>query len=125
MNAQHIINKLQLQYPGKTIIKNDEDNPTEIICEIDPTGEHPEFDVAIAVIDHSIAHYHKLSKEEYEVIKGELVVTIDREKFALHTGEKITIYPGSIHSAVGSETWIKATSRPGWTPEDHILVKPD
>ena len=125
MNAQHIINELQQQYPGKTIIKNDEDNPTEIICEIDPTSEHPEFNVAIAVIDSSISHYHTLSQEEYEVIKGELIVTIDGKEFTLHAGEKITIHPGSIHSAVGRETWIKATSRPGWAPGDHILVKTD
>ena len=123
MNTKFVITNLQKSYPGKTIIKNNEENPTEIICEIEPTSEHPEYDVAIAVIDHSFPHYHEKSEEEYEVIKGKLVVTIDGKEFALRAGEKIIIYPGSIHSAVGRETWIKATSRPGWTPEDHILLK--
>ena len=121
MNAARIITELQQKYPGKNIIKNDEKNPTEILCEIDPTSEHPEYDVAISVIDYSIPHYHKRSTEEYELIKGKLVVMIDGKKFLLRVGEKITIHPGSVHSARGNETWIKATSRPGWTPEDHIL----
>lgn len=123
MNASSIIVQLQRQYPGKTIIKNNEENPTEIICEIDPTSEHPEHSVAIAIIDYSIPHYHNLSEEVYEVIKGELVLTIDSTKFVLHAGETMTIQPGSNHSAKGRETWTKITSHPGWTPEDHILVK--
>lgn len=120
MNARAVIAKLHKLYPGKTMVKNDEKNPTEIICEIEPTSEHAGYSVAIAVIDRSIPHYHKKSEEEYEVIKGNLVVTIEGKEFTLHTGEKITIFPGRTHSATGDETWIKATSRPGWKPEDYL-----
>lgn len=42
MNTQKIIQELQEKYPGKEIVLDSEDNPTEIICEIEPTSEHPE-----------------------------------------------------------------------------------
>jgi len=50
---------------------------------------------------------------------------IDDEKRVLSRGRVVTILPNSIHSAIGKETWLKVTSRPGWKPEDHILVLND
>lgn len=115
--------ELKQRYPGKNIVLNDEINPTEIICEIEPTKEHVEYDVAIAVIDKSIPHYHHKSAEEYEVIRGVLTLMVNGKKYLLNEGEKFIIEPELIHSAEGKETWIKATSRPGWTFGDHILLK--
>lgn len=37
MNSQSIIQLLTKQYPGRMIIKNNDENPTEIICETEPT----------------------------------------------------------------------------------------
>ena len=45
MNTARVIEKLQQQYPGKTIVKNNENNPTEIICEIEPTKKHPDYSI--------------------------------------------------------------------------------
>ena len=72
MNIQKVISELQEKYPGKKIFKNNEDNPTEILCELDPSSDHPEYSNAVAVIDKSAVHYHKKTTETYKVIKGEL-----------------------------------------------------
>ena len=123
MNKEKIINELKIKYPGKRIILNNENNPTEIICEINPSSEHSENSIAIAVIDNTEAHYHKQSIELYEVLKGSLFLVVDGKKHKLKKGESFTIKSSEIHSAKGQETWIKVTSRPGWALEDHLPAK--
>ena len=122
MDAEKVIRELSQRYPGKKIIKNEEESPTEILCEIDPTSDHPGRDVAIAVIDRSKPHYHKKTREIYEVTKGSLIVNKNGIDFHLKEGEKLVIEPGEVHFAVGDETWITTYSEPGWTMEDHILI---
>lgn len=121
MDVGRVVGELKKKYPRKQIIKNG-DPVTEIICEIDPTAEHPEWSAAIAVVEQIAAHYHKKTTEVYEVIKGKLQLNKDGENFKLSEGDVMTINPGEVHFASGNETWIKATSKPGWVIEDHILV---
>lgn len=123
MNVKKVIEELKEMYPGKRIVLNDKDNPSEIICEIEPASENAHKSVAIAVIDRAIAHYHKSSTEVYEVLKGKLTVWKDGEEFSLTSGERIIIEPKKIHSAEGHNAWIKVTSTPAWTSDDHFLVK--
>lgn len=123
MNANQIINELSKKYPGKKIIRNKEDNPTEIICEIDPAIKHPERSFVIAVIDKSEPHYHKETTETYEVAEGELMINRDGKEYKLKKGDKLTIKPEEVHYAIGNETWVKVYSKPGWIPGDHILIK--
>lgn len=122
MNIHRIIPQLKHQYPGKEIIYNPPDNPTEIICEIEPTSEHPERSVAIAVAGKSKPHFHKKSTEVYEIVRGTLFLFKDGEKHILYEGERMTIIPGTIHSAEGDECWFLTYSKPGWTAGDHIIV---
>jgi len=123
MNQTQVIKQLQQQYPGKTIICLPEDNPTEILCEIDPSSNHQDYSVVISIIDKSLPHIHDVTTEEYEILKGTLTLFRGNSQFELHQGERITIHPHEVHYAVGNETWIKVTSHPGWTPTDHILIK--
>lgn len=123
MNAERITQELKTQYPGKNIISLPRDNPKEILCEIDPSSKHPEYNTAIAVIDASAAHFHIISKETYKIIKGELHLFLNGKEKVLKTGEEYTIQPYIIHWAQGNETWAQVYSAPGWTAEDHILVK--
>ena len=123
MNAKKVITELSQKYPGKKIIKLPEDNPTEILCEIDPATNHPKKSVAISIIDKSEPHYHKKATETYKVIKGNLSVVIDGQKNKLEAGDSLSIKPRDIHYAIGDETWVEVYSEPGWVPEDHILVK--
>ncbi|AKM79766.1 MAG: Cupin 2 conserved barrel domain protein [Candidatus Beckwithbacteria bacterium GW2011_GWB1_47_15] len=123
MNTEKIIGELKAKYPGKAIILNPEDSPTEIIVEIEPTKDHLERSLALAVVGKSKPHYHKTTTEVYEVVKGELTLFIDGKKHVLKQGEKMTIKPGSVHSAEGDEAWFYTYSTPGWTFADHILTE--
>jgi len=122
MNKQKVIDELTKKYPGKNIVMNDPDNPTEIICEIETAKDNPDKGFAIAVVDTTIHHFHQDMEEVYEVERGNLVISIDGKETALTPGQKITIKPGQVHSAQGHETWIRVTSRPAWTPDDHWVA---
>jgi len=122
MNAKIIIQTLQKKYPGKTILKNDEKTPTEIICEIEPNKNHLDYSIALVVADKSIPHYHKKTTEEYKVIKGKLKVFKGKKSFVLKENQSIIIEPGVVHYVEGDETWFFTTSYPGWTLEDHIVI---
>jgi len=123
MNITDVIEQMQKKYPGKRILLNNRQNCTEILCEIEPTTSQSNKSVAIAVIDKTVAHYHDVTTEEYEVIKGVLELSIAGKKYVLNAGQKMTILPGQIHEATGNETWIKCTSAPGWRQKDHHLVE--
>jgi len=123
MNINKVIDTLKTKYPGKKIVLNSKENLTEILCEVDPTPLHPEKSTAISVIDMTEPHYHNNSTETYEVVKGSLTLLVDGKPQLLSVGHSATIYPGQIHSATGDETWVKVTSKPGWTKKDHILVE--
>ena len=114
MDTGKVIKELSKKYPGKKIIKLPEDNPTEIICEIEPG-------FAVAVIDKSEPHFHKKTTEIYEIMEGNLTVYIDNKEYELKEGGRLTIEPGKIHYAEGYETWVKVYSEPPWTTEDHIF----
>lgn len=121
MNVDQVVIELKAKYPGKEIIFDDPVNPSEIIVELEPTRDHPDRSLALAVVGKSKPHYHKTTTEIYEVIKGELKLTIDGKTFTLNPGEKMTIKPKSVHSAAGDETWFLTHSTPGWNFEDHII----
>jgi len=120
MNINAVLDELRKTYPKKTIILNNKDNLTEILCETEPSGLHADYSVAVSVIDATSSHFHRKTAETYEVIKGTLALTVDGKTTSLAPGESMVIAPGSVHSALGNETWIKVTSRPGWTASDHL-----
>lgn len=122
MNDKKVIKLLQEKYPGKRIIINDKKNPDEVICEIEPTNEHPSYSIAVAVIDRTKAHKHKKATEIYKVLKGKLVLHINDRIKELSAGESYSINPGNIHWAKGNEVWVECTASPGWTSDDHYLI---
>ncbi len=119
MIVKKILNSLREEFPGKAIIPNSENNPTEILCEIDPSVLHPDDSVAIAYIKKSEPHRHVKTVEIYEVEEGELDLYLDGVKKVLKKGQTYSINPGVIHWAEGEWVRIRATSKPGWTMEDH------
>jgi len=122
MNTTQIINELKAKYPGKRIVKNNKTDPTEIICEIEPTSDHPKWSNAVAVIDQSLPHFHINSTEEYTVLKGTLIITKEGKDYNIPQGQSFIVYRGEHHSAKGNSTWVECKSTPGWTPEDHTLI---
>jgi len=125
MNVDRIVKELKTKYPGKNIVINTPENPTEIVCEIEPANENPDRSVAIAILDNNIAHYHRRAKEVYEVIRGVLTINVRGKTHVLQKGQKIEINPGEYHTAEGKEVWVKVISTPAWTPDDHVLVNGD
>lgn len=122
MDVQKVIKELKEKYPGKNIILNPPENPTEIVCEIEPASLDPQKSVAIAILDNNIKHFHRRSKETYEVIKGVLELTKGGKTYFLSPGEKLEIEPEEYHLAKGKETWVKVTSIPAWTPQDQFHI---
>jgi len=123
MNITGVIEELKKKYPGKKILLNSRQNCTEILCEVEPTTEHSSHSIVISVIDKTEAHYHTITQETYQVVKGVLALTVDGVKYVLNEGQTYTIKPGQIHDAVGTETWVKCSSKPGWKKGDHHLKK--
>lgn len=117
MDSEQLISNLKTFYPGKDIVTN---GKTELICEIDPTRDHPDYSVALAIIDQSLPHYHLQSTEIYEVMEGELKLAVDEKVIILRTGDRYVIEPGHIHSAQGNATTVRVISRPGWNIDDQF-----
>lgn len=72
MNINKIISQMKRKYPRK-----------KIICETEPTEDHPDWSEAIAVIDFTRLHYHKKLTEIYEVIKGDMVNMTHQNKLKI------------------------------------------
>jgi len=123
MDVKKVVEELKKRHPGKNIILNPPDAPAEIVCEIEPGSLHPERSVAVAVLDRSILHYHRRSRETYEVIKGSLELTKGGKTYILSPGDKLTIEPGEYHLAKGKETWVRVTSQPAWKLDDQMEVE--
>ena len=122
MTADEVMEYFRATYPGSNIVAMPEGNPTEIICEVDPTVDHADHNTAVAAIKVSTPHYHKKAVETYKVLRGDLKLFVGNQKLALKAGEQHTIEPGQVHHAEGDFALVEVISRPGWTPEDHILV---
>lgn len=126
MNTNKLIKQLTSAHPGKNIVlnkSNDSDEVIEILCEVEPTEDHPKWSRAIAVIDKSVPHYHLKLTETYKVLKGSLELYLDDKKVALKEGEEVTIDPSIVHWAKGDETWVECVSRPGWSIDDHVIIQ--
>jgi len=118
MDTERVLAKLRQDYPDANIVPIPPEHPTEIICETDPTKGK-----AIAVIDRSVPHLHRHTKEHYRILTGHLRLVGDGEDLALMAeGEEIDILPGQVHHAIGNETWVEVTSTPPWSPDDHIVL---
>jgi len=117
-----IIARLKREYPGKNIVCNPDDNPTEILCEIEPSNKHHEYSEAIAYINSSLPHRHLKATETYRVESGNLTIYLDGVVKTVSEGQSVVIKPEVIHWAEGDWTRVWVRSEPGWTLEDHLLV---
>lgn len=121
MTEQEVMAYFAKNYPGKNLVRLPQQNPTEIICEVEPSADHPEWNLAIAAILQSEPHYHDHAVEVYEVLRGELELTVDDDTVHLSKGDTFTVFPPQVHFAKGDFTLVKVRSEPGWTADDHVL----
>lgn len=121
MDVEAVERRLQTEYLGKKIVKLPEDNPTEIVCEVEPASEHPDYSVAVAIIDESASHIHQRSTETYEVLEGKANLIVEGRSVEMKPGQTYSIKPGTLHWATADSAWVKITSHPGWTEDDHLV----
>jgi len=118
--SERILNQLHKKFPGKKAFDLD-GRGLHFVCEVEPTGEHPEYDVAIEVIISSQPHKHRKSRQFYKVLSGDLKLVLGQKTLQLGPGDTCAIEPGTVHSASSeNECWVEIRSEPGWTAEDHI-----
>lgn len=122
MNVSQLIEEFKEKYPAKKVVVNDNLVTSEMLCEVDPTSDHPDYSKAIAVINKSVPHIHVKSQEKYKVIKGTLDLYLGSNHITLQQGDVQIIEPNTPHWAEGKEVWVECTSNPGWSFLDHILV---
>lgn len=120
--SDRILTKLRAAYPG-TACWDVDGSGHHFVSEIEPTKDHPDYDLAIEVIIKSKPHKHLSSAQYHRVISGTLHLRVADKTVVLHGGDKYTVEPGKVHWASSEdEAWVEIRSEPGWTREDHISV---
>ena len=120
--TKRILNQLQTKYPKKNAFDLD-GRGMHFVCEIDPTGNHPEYDRAVEVILSSKPHMHLKMTQHYTILSGSLTLYVGKKVVVLNPGDTYTIPPNNAHRATSDdECWVEIYSKPGWTKEDHIVV---
>jgi mannose-6-phosphate isomerase-like protein (cupin superfamily) len=60
-------------------------------------------------------HYHRVARQFFYVLAGELTLEVEHHDFVLHAGEGLEIAPGQAHQAMnrsGGEVRMLVTSQP-------------
>lgn len=119
MKLNEILEELAIKYPTKLVFQNNDSdgNVTEVVCELDKSQRNSH---AVAIIDRSMPHYHRIIEEKYKIIKGTLSLYIDDKNIVLNEGDEYTIDAGKKHYAIGNSTWVDVVATPAWNLEDHI-----
>jgi mannose-6-phosphate isomerase-like protein (cupin superfamily) len=97
----------------------------ETVYEVTTARDGLPFGIAIADIEQSQPHVHRLTTETYTVVQGRIELALDEERIALHVGDVAVIRPGVVHSArsIGDEpARITVTTIPEFSPDDYFLV---
>lgn len=124
MISPEAIRELEQMYPGKTVLKLPLINPTEVICEVEPSTDHPDRSLAVALIEKSQPHFHAKSTETYVLKQGSLRLYVEGEKKPreLIIGQPSIVLPWQVHYAEGEGALVEVGSKPGWTQADHFIT---
>ena len=85
------------------------------------------FSVASITIPAGVTvkkHYHILSEETYQIIKGSGIMHLDGEERLISAGQAVAIKPGQWHSICNDtnlDLVMCVTCSPPWTMEDQIF----
>ena len=133
MDRVSTVERLLREYGPDAVIMclPDNDDPSEIIVEGIDVGAVPNgTSRAVALIEQSVAHVHRVMTESYFVEDGELLVSISDvaqshfRNLRLKAGQTLVIEPNRVHCARGIRGPAKVVvdCTPPWTPQDHILT---
>ncbi len=120
---ERFIEQLRSEYPDVTISWFLSTNSREAFAIIS-CDEHR--CTAIALIERSSPHMHRISAETLLVEEGELTLHLEGEEPRLMgPGDAAMIVPGKTHWIEGHPVAkLHMTSSPPWKPEDHVLAQP-
>lgn len=98
----------------------------ETVYEITTARDRLPFGIAIADIEQSQPHVHRVTTETYTVVQGGIELALDDERIALYVGDVAVIRPGVVHSArslaEGQAARITVTTIPEFSPDDYFPV---
>ncbi len=100
--------------------------PGEVVFEVIQKDDAVGFGYAVADIERSREHYHRVTLEVYTLIEGRAAVHLGNETVVLsRRGDNVTV-PVGVHHWVetlsASPARIGVHTFPAWTQEDQILV---
>jgi mannose-6-phosphate isomerase-like protein (cupin superfamily) len=107
------------------LFQRKKDHPAEIVYELFTPADGLPFSIAIADIQQSEAHFHKLTTETYTVVQGAIELSLDDERIVLRSGDTVKIMPGVIHSARSLDKTparITVTTVPRFSEDDYFLA---
>lgn len=84
------------------------------------------WSAALLDIFDSPKHFHRVEKEYFFVVRGELHIEVDGVSQKLTAGEYISIKPGQVHkltSAAQGAVRVLCLSFPAFSPQDMFLVE--
>jgi mannose-6-phosphate isomerase-like protein (cupin superfamily) len=108
------------------LFQNKKSFAAETVYEVTTARDGLPFGIAIADIEQSRPHVHRLTTETYTVVQGSIELALDDERIALHVGDVAVIRPGVVHSARsigdGQPARITVTTIPEFSPDDYFPV---
>jgi quercetin dioxygenase-like cupin family protein len=110
----------------QSLHQNRKARAAEIVYEITTQQSGLPFGIAIADIQQSEPHFHKVTLETYTLVQGDLEVSLDGERHVLHPGDVIKIPLGVVHSARSLDKTparITVTTIPEFSQEDYYLAE--
>ena len=98
----------------------------ETVYELTTARDGLPFGIAIADIEQSQPHVHRVTTETYTVVQGSIELALDDERTVIGVGEVAVIRPGVVHSAqsIGDDhaARITVTTIPEFSPDDYFPV---
>jgi len=99
----------------------------ETVFEVTTARDGLPFGIAIADIEQSQPHVHRVTTETYTVVQGSIELALDDERVVLHVGDVAVIRPGVVHSArsigEGHAARITVTTIPEFSVDDYFPVE--
>lgn len=106
------------------LYQNKKTFPAETVYEVTTARDGLPFGIAIADIEQSQPHLHRVTTETYTVVQGSIELALDDERVVLHVGDVAVIRPGVVHSArsIGENhpARITVTTIPEFSVDDYV-----
>lgn len=108
------------------LYQNKKSNPAETVYEMTTARDGLPFGIAIADIEQSQAHVHRVTTETYTVVQGSIELTLDGVRTTMGVGDMALIRPGVVHTARsigdGDGARIIVLTIPEFSEDDYFLV---